>query len=78
MQSLLPEPGALTRKEVPRVRNLQTPIVLNDVTCRRTFTRLDECFSKPVEYCDHTLQMMQEHFVPTSEVGVLILFFGSG
>ena len=54
MHSLLTEPRALTRKEVPRVRNLQTPIVLNKVFCRNTFIRLDECLSNPVEYCDHT------------------------
>ena len=55
MHSLLTEPRALTGKDVPQVKNLLTPIVLDNVNCRRNTTRLDECArAHVVEYCDHT------------------------
>ena len=55
MHSLLTELRALMRKDVPQVKNLLTPIVLDNVNCRHTAASLDECESEQiVEYCDHT------------------------
>ena len=55
MHSLLTEPRALTGKDVPQVKNLLTPIVLDNVNCRHNAASLDECGrAQIVEYCDHT------------------------
>ena len=55
MHSLLTELRALMRKDVPQVKNLLTPIVLDNVNCGHNAARLDECGrARVVEYCDHT------------------------
>ena len=55
MHSLLTEPRALTQRDVPQVKNLHTPIVLDNVNCRHNAAKLDECGrAHVVEYCDHT------------------------
>ena len=41
--------------EVPQVKNLMTPIVLDALNCRGTETNLDQCEHAPVvEYCTHS------------------------
>ena len=46
------EPRVL--KDVPQVKNLQTPIVLDGLSCRGNEATLGECGHLPVvEYCSH-------------------------
>ena len=52
----LKEPRPLPNGSVPRVQNLQTPIVLDNVRCDRLNTRLDDCPREDVvEYCTHDI-----------------------
>ena len=47
-------PRALTGADVPKVNNLQKPIVLNGLNCQSTEARLDNCeHEEVVEYCSH-------------------------
>ena len=42
------------KEDVPRVNNLQKPIVLDGLNCRGTEARLDHCGHEDVvEYCSH-------------------------
>ena len=49
------EPRALPEIIVPQIRNIQTPIVLDGLSCHGTETRLGNCTGFPfVELCTHS------------------------